>query len=82
MVAAPEKINVLRFLPPHGDSRYLGTTKGGRNVDLAYLKQVAQAADTLGYYGVLIPTGRSCNTGPFGETIAGDHRPALRAAQS
>lgn len=60
MVAAPEKINVLWFLPTHGDSRYLGTTKGGRNVDLAYLKQVAQAADTLGYYGVLIPTGRSC----------------------
>lgn len=60
MVAVPEKINVLWFLPTHGDSRYLGTTQGGRNVDLAYLKQVAQAADTLGYYGVLIPTGRSC----------------------
>jgi alkanesulfonate monooxygenase len=56
----PEKINVLWFLPTHGDSRYLGTTRGGRNVDLNYLKQVAQAADTLGYYGVLIPTGRSC----------------------
>ena len=24
------------------------------------IKQVAQAADTLGYYGVLLPTGRSC----------------------
>lgn len=56
----PEKINVLWFLPTHGDSRYLGTTRGGRNVDLNYLQQVAQAADTLGYYGVLIPTGRSC----------------------
>lgn len=59
-MTAPERINVLWFLPTHGDSRYLGTTKGGRAVDLAYLKQVAQAADTLGYYGVLIPTGRSC----------------------
>ncbi|POF63591.1 alkanesulfonate monooxygenase, FMNH(2)-dependent [Novacetimonas maltaceti] len=56
----PEKINALWFLPTHGDTRYLGTQKGGRAVDLPYLQQVAQAADTLGYYGVLIPTGRSC----------------------
>jgi alkanesulfonate monooxygenase len=56
----PEKINVLWFLPTHGDSRYLGTQEGGRAVDLPYLRQVAQAADTLGYYGVLLPTGRSC----------------------
>ena len=27
---------------------------------LAYLKQIAQAADDLGYFGVLLPTGRSC----------------------
>ena len=53
-------MNVLWFLPTHGDGRYLGTTKGGRPVDLAYLKQVAQAADSLGYFGVLLPTGRSC----------------------
>lgn len=60
MTETPEKINVLWFLPTHGDSRYLGTSRGGRSVDLAYLKQVAQAADSLGYYGVLIPTGKSC----------------------
>lgn len=60
MITPPEKINVLWFLPTHGDSRYLGTSRGGRNVDIAYLKQVAQAADSLGYYGVLIPTGKSC----------------------
>jgi alkanesulfonate monooxygenase len=29
-------------------------------VDHAYLAEIAQAADRLGYYGVLIPTGRSC----------------------
>lgn len=57
---APEKIDVLWFLPTHGDSRYLGTTVGGRAVDLPYLQQVAHAADTLGFYGVLLPTGRSC----------------------
>ena len=48
------------FLPTHGEGRYLGTQKGGRAVDLPYLQQVALAADSLGYYGVLIPTGKSC----------------------
>ena len=33
---------------------------GGRAVDYRYLRQIAQAADSLGYQGVLIPTGRSC----------------------
>jgi len=53
-------INLFWFLPTHGDGRYLGTAEGGRPVDLAYLQQVALAADYLGYYGVLIPTGKSC----------------------
>jgi alkanesulfonate monooxygenase len=52
--------NVLWFLPTHGDGRYLGTATGGRPVDLNYLRQVAQAADALGYFGVLLPTGKSC----------------------
>jgi len=53
-------MNVFWFLPTHGDSRYLGSTEGARQVDLAYLQQIAGAADRLGYEGVLIPTGRSC----------------------
>jgi alkanesulfonate monooxygenase len=53
-------MNVFWFLPTHGDSRYLGTSKGGRAVNYEYLKQIAVAADGLGYEGVLIPTGRSC----------------------
>ncbi len=52
--------NILWFLPTHGDGRHLGTQIGGREVDHAYLAEIAQAADRLGYYGVLIPTGRSC----------------------
>jgi alkanesulfonate monooxygenase len=53
-------INVLWFLPTHGDGRFLGTATGGRHVNLGYLRQIAQAADELGYFGVLLPTGRSC----------------------
>lgn len=54
------KSNILWFLPTHGDGRYLGTGIGGREVNFNYLRQIAQAADRLGYFGVLIPTGRSC----------------------
>ena len=60
MSDTPSPANVLWDLPTHGDSRYLGTTTGGREVNFNYLRQIAQAADQLGYYGVLLPTGRSC----------------------
>ena len=53
-------MKIFWFIPTHGDSRYLGTSKGARQLNHDYLKQVAVAADSLGYEGVLIPTGRSC----------------------
>ncbi|WP_020202691.1 MULTISPECIES: FMNH2-dependent alkanesulfonate monooxygenase [Cupriavidus] len=53
-------MQVFWFIPTHGDSRYLGTSDGAREVNFDYLKQIATAADNLGYEGVLIPTGRSC----------------------
>lgn len=59
-MSANNPANILWFLPTHGDGRYLGTTNGGREVNYNYLRQIAQAADQLGYFGVLLPTGRSC----------------------
>ncbi|WRU95090.1 FMNH2-dependent alkanesulfonate monooxygenase [Priestia filamentosa] len=53
-------MEILWFIPTHGDGRYLGTQVGGREADHTYFRQVAQAADRLGYTGVLIPTGKSC----------------------
>jgi alkanesulfonate monooxygenase len=53
-------LNIFWFIPTHGDSRYLGTTHGAREVNYDYLKQIAVAADTQGFDGVLLPTGRSC----------------------
>lgn len=53
-------LNIFWFLPTHGDGKYLGTAEGARAVDHSYLAQIAQAADRLGFGGVLIPTGRSC----------------------
>jgi alkanesulfonate monooxygenase len=48
------------FIPTHGDGRYLGTSEAGRPLDLSYLQQVTAAIDRLGFYGALLPTGRSC----------------------
>ncbi len=53
-------MEIFWFLPTHGDSRFLGTTLGARAVSLPYLQQIAQASDSLGFHGVLLPTGRSC----------------------
>ncbi|HEY4042619.1 MAG TPA: FMNH2-dependent alkanesulfonate monooxygenase [Rhodopila sp.] len=57
---AADAADILWFLPTHGDGRYLGTQVGARHVTLGYLSQIARAADDLGYFGVLLPTGRSC----------------------
>jgi alkanesulfonate monooxygenase len=53
-------MEVFWFIPTHGDGRYLGTAQGARAVDYAYMSQIAQAVDRLGFGGVLLPTGRSC----------------------
>ncbi|OXM83828.1 FMNH2-dependent alkanesulfonate monooxygenase [Paenibacillus rigui] len=53
-------MNIFWFIPTHGDGRFLGTREGARAVSYNYCKQVAQAADELGYTGVLLPTGKSC----------------------
>lgn len=53
-------MEIMWFLPTQGDGRHLGSVKSGRPITLAYLTQVAQATDELGYSGVLVPTGRFC----------------------
>lgn len=53
-------LNIFWFIPTFGDSQYLGEKTGSRIIDFNYSKQIAVAADTLGFDGVLIPTGRLC----------------------
>ncbi len=53
-------MQIFWFLPTHGDQRYLGSSIGARPATHSYLKQIAQAADCLGFSGVLVPSGRSC----------------------
>jgi alkanesulfonate monooxygenase len=59
MSAVDDALKILWFLPTSGDGHYLGTTAGAREVDFDYLRQIARTADKLGYYGVLLPTGRN-----------------------
>ncbi|BAY88712.1 MULTISPECIES: FMNH2-dependent alkanesulfonate monooxygenase [unclassified Tolypothrix] len=53
-------MQLLWFIPTHGEGRYLGTTIGARAVNFDYWRQIAQAIDHLGFTGALLPTGRSC----------------------
>lgn len=53
-------ITFFWFIPTHGDGAYLGSNRGERQPDFQYFKQIAQAADHLGYEGVLLPTGQNC----------------------
>jgi alkanesulfonate monooxygenase len=48
------------FLPTHGDGRVLNARFGERQITFGYLRQIAQAADQLGFEGVLLPTGSIC----------------------
>ena len=60
MSIAAKPLDMFWFLPVSGDGTYLGTDKGARPADFSYLKQIAQAADRLGFSGALIPVGSHC----------------------
>jgi alkanesulfonate monooxygenase len=53
-------MHIFWFLPTHGDGRTLTANLGDRPITFGYLRQVAQAADELGFEGVLLPTGSIC----------------------
>ncbi|MFL5255397.1 MAG: FMNH2-dependent alkanesulfonate monooxygenase [Rhodopila sp.] len=58
-----QPLDLFWFLPTSGDGSYLGTEKGHRPADIGYLRDIAQAADRLGYGGALLPTGPNCLDG-------------------
>jgi alkanesulfonate monooxygenase len=60
MAHARQALELFWFIPVSGDGSYLGSDLGHRPADFHYLKQIAQAADRLGYGGVLIPVGSHC----------------------
>jgi len=56
-------LRMFWFLPTSGDGPYLGSQVGWRPATFPYMKEIAQAADRLGFEGVLLPTGPSCFDG-------------------
>ncbi|NMN69176.1 FMNH2-dependent alkanesulfonate monooxygenase [Rhizobium sp. 57MFTsu3.2] len=60
MTGKHDPINFLWFIPTSGDGAYLGSNEQTRAPEIGYLTQIAQAADRLGYSGVLLPTGVAC----------------------
>ena len=69
MTNATRPIDVLWFLPTWGDGRSVvdyfpdpakPSVARGRRADVGYLRQIAQAADRMGFVGVLTPTSSNC----------------------
>ncbi len=94
---ASNTLELFWFLPTSGDGPYLGSSHGHRPADYDYLRQIAVAADRLGYGGILLPTGPHCEDGwtyaaalaPFTERLRflvalrpGILTPALAARQA
>ncbi|WP_245602694.1 FMNH2-dependent alkanesulfonate monooxygenase [Gloeothece verrucosa] len=71
-------MQLLWFIPTHGDGRYLGTGLGGRSTNPGYLKQIAQAVDHLGFTGALLPTGRSCEDSWIAASYLAAHTQRMR----
>ncbi|MEK4177030.1 FMNH2-dependent alkanesulfonate monooxygenase [Aeribacillus sp. FSL K6-1305] len=56
-------MEIFWFIPTNGDFRQLNHQEGSRPATYNYCRQIAQAVDDLGYSGVLIPTGKTCEEG-------------------
>jgi len=62
-------VQLYWFIPSHGDGREVARPRADgrpgvatirRDPDIGYLAQVAQAIDSLGFYGALVPFGLMC----------------------
>jgi alkanesulfonate monooxygenase len=75
------------FLPTSGDSRHvvggghgspLGGSSGDRPPSVAYLTQVARAAEQLGFTGALTPTGAQCEDAWLTTAMVSQHTERLK----
>jgi alkanesulfonate monooxygenase len=63
-MSSTKPLDFLWFIPTPGDGSYLGSSDSNRPADHRYFREIATAADRLGYSGVLIPTSIACEE-PF-----------------
>src|SRR5579875_1873092 len=61
--AMSDTLSMFWFLPTTGDGSFLGSAERNRPADYRYLREIAVAADRLGFGGVLLPTGPACEDG-------------------
>jgi alkanesulfonate monooxygenase len=73
-----QPLDVFWFIPVSGDGSYLGSDLGHRPADFHYLKQIAQAADRLGFGGALIPVGSHCEEPLITAAALATHTERLR----
>lgn len=59
-MAHRDPLDFLWFVPSAGDNRFMLHPETDRAPTPTYLRDVAMAADRLGFYGVLLPTGAHC----------------------
>ncbi len=71
-------LDFLWFLPTSGDGTYLGSQHLARPATNSYLRELAQAVDRLGYFGVLLPTGPGCEDAWGVATSVVSHTEQLR----
>ncbi|HEX4766912.1 MAG TPA: FMNH2-dependent alkanesulfonate monooxygenase [Lichenihabitans sp.] len=60
MTDAQKPLDLFWYLPTEGDGPYLGTSERRRPSSFGYMRDIAQAADRVGFKGVLLPTGTFC----------------------
>jgi alkanesulfonate monooxygenase len=60
MSISTKPLDFYWYLPTHGDGPYLGSDERHRAPTFGYMRDIAQSADRLGFKGVLLPTGTSC----------------------
>jgi len=63
MTSPNAPLELFWFLPTGGDGPYLGSDAGHRPAEFGYLREIAVAADRLGFGGALLPTGNNCFDG-------------------
>jgi alkanesulfonate monooxygenase len=63
MTQSNQPLQLFWFLPTGGDGPYLGSDAGHRPAAFGYLREIAVAADRLGFGGALLPTGNNCLDG-------------------
>ena len=80
-MSSKKPLDFLWFIPTPGDGSYLGSNEQNRPADHRYFREIATAADRLGYSGVLIPTSIACEEPFLVAAALAPHRDEMELAR-